>query len=94
MRQPVNSYYFFEDQPSNAVNDQPVSPIDPPQPIDTPDPMHLTLEREVESISDTLMHIDGQLYHSSCDAEKLRSYFLSIAQRAHRCAKLVRASQK
>ena len=91
MRQPVNSYYFFEDQPSNAVNDQPGSPIDSLQPINTPDPVHRTLESEVESISDTLMRVDGQLYHTNCDPDKLRSYFLSIAQRAHRCANLVKA---
>ena len=91
MRQPVNSYYFFEDQPPQAVNDQHGSPIDSLQPIDTPDPMHKTLESEVESISDTLMRVDGQLYQNRCDADKLRSYFLSIAQRAHKCAKLVKA---
>ena len=90
-RQRTVDYYLFSDQPTQAINDQHGSPIDPLQPVDTPDPMHRTLESEVESISDTLMRVDGQLYQNHCDAEKLRSYFLSIAQRAHKCASLVKA---
>lgn len=93
MRQPVNSYYFFEDQPPQAVNDQHGSPIDSLQPIDTADPMHKTLESEVESISEALMRIDGELYDSCCDAENVRSLFLSIAQRAHRSANLLKNYQ-
>ena len=90
-RQRSTAYFFSDDVPTQAVNDQPVSPIDPLQPLETHDPMHRTLESEVESISDTLMRVDAQLYQNHCDAEKLRSYFLSIAKRAHKCASLVKA---
>ena len=90
-RQRSTAYFFSDDVPTQAVNDHPGSPLAPLQPLDTPDPMHKTLESEVESISDTLMRVDGQLYQNRCDAEKLRSYFLSIAQRAHKCANLVKS---
>lgn len=94
-RQSIKSYFLSDDAPSQpqAINDQPVSPIDPLQPIDTPDPIHSSLESEVESISDALMRIDGQLYDSCCDAENVRSLFLSIAQRAHRSANLLKNYQ-
>ena len=58
-RQRSTAYFFSDDVPTQAVNDHPGSPLAPLQPVDTPDPMHRTLESEVESISDTLMRVMG-----------------------------------
>ena len=51
---------------------------------------HAQLESHVESMSDALAHIDGFLYHVSYDQQQMRSYFLSIAERAQKCADIVK----
>ena len=54
------------------------------------DPTHAKLEREVESMSNSLARIDGQLYHAASDAKDMHKCFVSIARRASACAALVK----
>ena len=72
-RQRSTAYFFSDDVPTQAINDQPVSPIDPLQPIDTP----LTdTQRKVESlIEDASLHItklDDLLFENGDRNEMLR----------------------
>ena len=54
------------------------------------DHTHAKLESEVESMSNSLARIDGQLYHFSYDQEQMHQFFVSIARRASACAALVK----
>ena len=60
-------------------------------PLTAPDdPIQKKLESEVESMSNSLARVDGFLYHAAFDSEKMRSDFRSIAERAHRCADILK----
>ena len=54
------------------------------------DHTHAKLESEVESMSNSLARVDGFLYHAAFDSDKMRSDFRSIAERAHRCADILK----
>ena len=60
-------------------------------PLTAPDdPIQKKLESEVESMSNSLARVDGFLYHAAFDSDKMRSDFRSIAERAHRCAEILK----
>ena len=57
------------------------------------DHTHAKLEREVESMSDAIVAVDGFLYHANYNSKRMHQFFLSIAARAHKCANLVKTAE-
>ena len=72
-RQRSTVYFFSDDVPTQAVNDQPGSPLAPLQPVDTP---MTDRQRKVESlIEDASLHItklDDLLFTNGDRNEMLR----------------------
>ena len=82
-RQRSTAYYFSDDVPNQAINDQPVSPIQP-QPLDTP----LTdTQRKVESlIEDASLHITklDDLLFTNGDRNEMLVHARAIASAGRR----------